>query len=73
MGLDTAPADPTGRENLLCYVLRPPITQAPARRHGAHRPQTRLCGRALAVEMDPLSLLCPPYWKSTVLRRKASA
>ena len=31
-----------------------------------------------AVEMDPLSLLCrlassrgPPYWKSTVLRRKA--
>jgi hypothetical protein len=54
--------DPRGREKLLCYVLRPPI----AHRRIEHRPdglvrialKRAFADGTLAVEMDPLSLLC---------------
>jgi hypothetical protein len=54
--------DPAGRENLLRYVLRPPI----AYERIEHRPEglvrialkRAFADGTLAVEMDPLSLLC---------------
>ena len=54
--------DPQGREKLLCYVLRPPI----AHRRIERRPdglvrialKRAFADGTLAVEMDPLSLLC---------------
>jgi hypothetical protein len=54
--------DPQGREKLLCYVLRPPI----AHRRIELRPdglvrialKRAFADGTLAVEMDPLSLLC---------------
>lgn len=54
--------DPRGREKLLCNVLRPPI----AHRRIEHRPEglvsialkRAFADGTLAVEMDPLSLLC---------------
>ncbi len=54
--------DPAGREALLCYVLRPPIAQERLE----HRPdglvriilKKAYSDGTLAVDMDPLSLLC---------------
>ncbi len=54
--------DPAGREKLLRYVLRPPIAQERIE----HRPdglvrialERAFADGTLAVEMDPLSLLC---------------
>lgn len=54
--------DPQGREKLLCYVLRPPI----ANKRIEQRPdglvrialKRAFSDGTLAVEMDPLSLLC---------------
>jgi hypothetical protein len=54
--------DPAGREALLCYVLRPPIAQERLE----HRPdglvrtilKKAYSDGTVAVDMDPLSLLC---------------
>ena len=54
--------DPSGREALLCYVLRPPIGQGRLERRpdGLVRILLKKAYRdgTVAVEMDPLSLLC---------------
>jgi len=54
--------DPSGREALLCYVLRPPIGQERLERRpdGLVRILLKKAYRdgTVAVEMDPLSLLC---------------
>ncbi|HTU60577.1 MAG TPA: transposase, partial [Polyangiales bacterium] len=54
--------DPRGREKLLCYVLRPPIAnkRIEQRPNGLVRIALKraFADGTLAVEMDPLSLLC---------------
>ncbi len=66
--------DPSGREALLRYVLRPPIAQerVEQRKDGLLRITLKkaYADGTLAVEMDPRG---PPYWKSRVLRRLALA
>jgi len=54
--------DPTGREALLCYVLRPPVAQerVEQRPDGLVRITLKKAYThgTIAVDMDPLSLLC---------------
>jgi len=67
--------DSAGREALLRYVLRPPIAQERVeqrRRSGAHHAEKAYNAGTIAVDMDPLSLLCrlatsvPPPWLHTI-------